>query len=61
MWNYVESFESDDRHQTTVKVLTTYPLREDRDLFVSTHGESGWAESFLKLDRLVARGATWAR
>ncbi|HEY5437409.1 MAG TPA: SRPBCC domain-containing protein [Acidimicrobiales bacterium] len=55
VWNYDVSFEDDDDEHTTVKVLTTYPIREDRDRFVSLHGESGWAESFVKLDRLLAR------
>jgi uncharacterized protein YndB with AHSA1/START domain len=54
VWTYDVSFETNGE-STTVKVLTTYPLREDRDLFVSMHGESGWAESFVKLDRLLAQ------
>jgi uncharacterized protein YndB with AHSA1/START domain len=54
IWNYDVSFRVDDA-RTTVKVLTTYPIADDRDRFVSMHGESGWAESFVKLDRLLAR------
>lgn len=53
VWNYDITFEEDNEKGTTVKVLTTYPIREDRDRFVSLHGESGWAESFVKLDRLL--------
>jgi hypothetical protein len=38
---------------TLVTLTTTYPIMADRDQFVSMHGERGWAEGFVKLDRLL--------
>jgi uncharacterized protein YndB with AHSA1/START domain len=39
---------------TFVTLTTTYPVMADRDQFVAMHGERGWAEGFVKLDRLLA-------
>jgi uncharacterized protein YndB with AHSA1/START domain len=38
---------------TLVTLTTTYPIMADRDQFVFMHGERGWAEGFVKLDRLL--------
>jgi uncharacterized protein YndB with AHSA1/START domain len=38
---------------TLVTLTTTYPVLADRDQFVAMHGERGWAEGFVKLDRLL--------
>jgi uncharacterized protein YndB with AHSA1/START domain len=40
--------------ETLVTLTTTYPVMADRDQFVSMHGERGWAEGFVKLDRLLS-------
>ena len=41
---------------TTVPMLATYSVMEDRDTVVSRGTEAGWAENFVKLDALLARG-----
>jgi hypothetical protein len=35
-------------------VLATYPVFDDRNTMVRVGGERGWAESFVKLDTLLA-------
>jgi uncharacterized protein YndB with AHSA1/START domain len=52
IWNLEVGFE-DLKHATRVTITTTYPLMADRDQFVAMHGEHGWAEGFVKLDRLL--------
>jgi uncharacterized protein YndB with AHSA1/START domain len=53
IWILEVGFE--DRGDATLVTLTTiYPVMADRDQFVSMHGERGWAEGFVKLDRLLS-------
>ena len=52
IWSIDVRFEErgDD---TLVTLTTTYPVMADRDQFVAMHGERGWTEGFVKLDRLL--------
>jgi uncharacterized protein YndB with AHSA1/START domain len=52
VWSLDVHFE-DGGAATPVTLTTTYPVIADRDQFVSMHGERGWAEGFVKLDRLL--------
>jgi len=52
IWNLEAAFE-ERGNATLVTLTTTYPLMADRDQFVAMHGERGWAEGFVKLDRLL--------
>lgn len=52
-WRYEDSF-SDAGDSTTVEVCATYPVVGDRDALVRLGGQRGWAESFVKLDTLLA-------
>jgi uncharacterized protein YndB with AHSA1/START domain len=52
IWNLEAGFE-DRGDAALVTLTTTYPVMADRDQFVSMHGERGWAEGFVKLDRLL--------
>ncbi|MFI5035560.1 MAG: chloride channel protein [Acidimicrobiales bacterium] len=51
-WHYAVSF-TESAGVTVVEVLTTYPVVGDRDRALDL-GASGWAESFAKLDRVLA-------
>jgi hypothetical protein len=52
-WRYeISFFEAQD--STTVEVLATYPVLDHRDMMVRVGGERAWAESFVKLDTLLA-------
>ena len=52
-WRYEVSF-FDGGDSTTVEVRATYPVLDDRDALVRVGGERGGAESFSKLDTLLA-------
>jgi uncharacterized protein YndB with AHSA1/START domain len=51
-WSLDVRFE-DRGDATSLTLTTTYPVMADRDQFVAMHGERGWAEGFMKLDRLL--------
>lgn len=52
IWELEVSFEGCG-DETLVTLCTTYPVQEDCDQFVDMHGERGWEQGFLKLDRLL--------
>jgi uncharacterized protein YndB with AHSA1/START domain len=52
-WHY-EIYILEDDGSTTVEMLATYPVLDDRDAMVRVGGERAWAESFVKLDAPLA-------
>jgi uncharacterized protein YndB with AHSA1/START domain len=51
-WYYDIDFH-EDQGVTTVTILATYPVLEDRDAMIAMNGEVGWNESFERLDALL--------
>jgi hypothetical protein len=52
-WYHEISFQQVE-DETVVRLLTTYPIVEDRDVMIAMDGEVGWNESFERLDTLLA-------